>query len=156
MLSDFPSVLKLIIIIVFLMSLCFLSAGIYLLIYRKLMGRDKLVKVDAVIVDVKEDDSTDFYTPGDSYMRIITYYPVYRYIYEDKEYEVIGKVGGMKNYYKIGQKVIAYIDKDTKKLYKTDIEDPVANKISFIFILVGLLLLAAAIITLVISYTIFK
>ena len=68
----------------------------------------------------------------------------------------MGKVGGMKNYYKIGQKVIAYIDKDTKKLYKTDIEDPVASKISFIFILVGLLLLAAAIITLVISYTVFK
>ena len=58
MLSDFPSALKLIIIIVFLMSLCFLSVGIYLLTYRKLMGKDKLVKVDAVIIDVKEEDST--------------------------------------------------------------------------------------------------
>lgn len=156
MLSDFPSALKLIIIIVFLMSLCFLSVGIYLLTYRKLMGKDKLVKVDAVIIDVKEEDSTDFYTPGDGYMRTITYYPVYRYLYDGKEYEAMGKVGGMKNYYKIGQKVIAYINKDTKELHKTDSEDSVVNKISFIFILVGVLLLVATIITLVISCNIFR
>ncbi|MDD3253306.1 MAG: DUF3592 domain-containing protein [Lachnospiraceae bacterium] len=101
--------------------------------------------VSATVIAVNESSS---YNSMD-HMTRVSWYPVYEYTISGKTVRAVSKVGGMKSSFQVGQKVNLKINpQNVEEFYN---ENDQTSLLQMVFGIVGLVLLAAGVVTVFVS-----